>query len=270
LFTTQGLESDYTLALNTDPNKPEPGLDKYYWAVGTEWRPNERTTLVVTTGERAFGDVHTLNWDYHGKTGGINLYYSEEPSTYLREQLNSARTGGELSPAEQVEGPNGNPFFLQKRAGAAFVLNRPRMTAGLHLTDDRRYDIQQAVLTGSSGQLIERYRGASLDWTWSLHTLARVGFNLESAERESTLNSVDDAIRYVRAYWNRVIGKQNRFEVSVSHEHGDPKSPLNVSENRYDESQLSVSISRWFGHDTTQGVPKRFTGYLNAPPNTGL
>jgi hypothetical protein len=265
LFTTQGLESDYTLVFDNTPGAPSPGLDDHYWNIGTEWRPTARSTVVATTGERNFGRARSLTWDYVAAAGGgINLTYSEEPSSFVRENLRTVRRTGELAPIDALEGAGGNLFFLQKRVGAAFVLNRRRSTIGLHLFNDRRFDIEQATLTGEYGDEIERYRGAEVTWGWRINSVANLDVVIHEAQRRSTINSVNDELSRVGLNWGRRIGRQNQLTFTVAREQAKPGAGT-VGQNDYTENQLSVGISRWFASDMTQGIPKRFSGYLNAP-----
>jgi len=174
------------------------------------------------------------------------------------------RRTGEFAPIDALEGVRGNLFYLQKRVGAAFVLNRQRTTMGLRLFDDRRFDIEQATVTDEFGDEIERYRGAEVDWAWRINTVATFDVAFHQAKRRSTINSVNDELSHVALNWGRRIGRQNRLTVTVARERTEPAAGT-VGQNDYTESQLSVGITRWFANDMTEGVPKRFSGYLNAP-----
>jgi hypothetical protein len=270
LFTTQGLESDYALVFDQTPGAESPGLDTYYWNVGAQWRPSERNWLTVTSGERSFGRSETFSWDYDAAKGGISLTYSEEPATFVREQLTSMRRTGELAPIDALDGPNGNKFFLQKLLGLAFMLERARTSAGLRLFDDRRYDIVEATVVGEAGEEMERYRGLELDWQWKMNPLASLDVSAQRAQRRSTINKVDDQLEYVAIQWHRRVGRQNQLDLRASRERSRPGVGVaGLASSPYDEHQVSIGISRWFASDTRAGLPKRFGDYLNGPAGNG-
>jgi hypothetical protein len=272
LFTTQGLESDYTLVLE-QPGKAAPGLDTHYWYVGAEWRPSDRNILTVTTGERSFGHAESFNWAYKAAKGGIGLNYSEEPATYVREHLRSTRTTGELSPIDSLDGPEGNPFFLQKSWALTFTLDRPRTGAGLRFFDERRYDIVEATVNGQPGGVVEKYTGLELDGSWKINTAASINVAVQRAERTSVLSQLDDTIDYAYVEWARRVGRQNQLNLRFARESSEPGAGA-IGRAAYVENQVTIGISRWFAADTTSGVSKRFNGYLNnsasgyAPPGS--
>lgn len=261
LFTTQGLESDYTLVAPSLPNAEGPGLDEHFWDVGIDWRPSDRTELVAASGQRSFGESHRLQWTYRTERGGISLGYVEEPSSFLREQLHSLRSTGELSPIDSLDGPNGNPFYLQKRTDLTFLLQRPRSGAALRVFDERRFDIVDAV-TDSLSDETERYRGTELSLSWSLSARSKIGLSRESARRRSIFNVTDDEIRNLTMSFERGIGRQGTLLLTASQERVDPKSA--IGQIKYNENQASISIRRWFGTASSGGVPQRYSDYLNA------
>jgi hypothetical protein len=258
LFTTQGLESDYTLVGRQDGS---PGLDEHYWYLGIDWKPSERNEITVSSGERSFGDVQTFDWRYSAAHGGINVGYAEQPSTFLRDQLHSVRRSGELSPIDTLDGPNGNLFYLQKRLNVTFLLERPRSNAALRVFQEQRFDILDALNDVRSQT--EEYRGGELSMGWNMNTRATIGMSFQEARRQSTLQSVNDELQYVSIQYERKVGRQGAFTANFGRESATPKGGI-TGENDYTENQVSVGIRRWFGSAPVSGAPRRFSGYLNA------
>jgi uncharacterized protein (PEP-CTERM system associated) len=264
LFTTQGLESDYAAveAYSVSPSAPRPGLDDHYWYVGFDWRPNASTSAVVSAGEHQFGRAYSLELTYRRDREGIIVSYAEQPTTFLRDQLNSAVRAGELSPVDTPDGPRGNPYYLQKRAGVVFVLDRRRSYAALRLYSEQRYDIQAAA--NNTQIKTEDYSAVELSLGWDITPLSFLRLSSQLANRKSTLNVVNDQISYTILTWGRQVGRQGELTASLSQERGVPYSG-NTSENDYEEHQISVGISRRFGSASASAVPVRFNGFLNGP-----
>ncbi len=262
LFTTQGLESDYTLVGRATPGGRSPGLDQHFWYAGVEWRPSDRNDLVVSTGERSYGKAHRFQWHYRAaRGGGINVGYSEQPATFLRDQLNSVRSVGQLTPIDSLDGPGGSLFYLQKRADVTFLRNRPRSSAALRFFVDRRFDIVD-LLQGVERQT-ELYKGTELSLRWTLNYVTTLAVSSQVARRRSLVNVVDDDLSSLSINFERRIGRQSAFSVDVAHEKAQPRSSVSV--NQYTENQVVVGIRRSFGTGATAAAPQRFTGYLNGP-----
>ncbi len=260
LFTNQGLESDYTLV--GQPGAGSPGLDDHYWYAGVDWRPNDRHEVVVSSGERSFGEAHRVNWSYRSARGGIVVGYAEEPSTFLREQLHSVRRTGELAPIDSLDGPEGDLFYLQKRSDVTFLLERQRSSVALRFFEERRFDIVEA--TADVTEDTEEYSGKELNLRWEVNSKATLDVTARSARRRSTLNSIDDELKGIIVSLDRRVGRQGTLSFDVSHERASPKS--GSGENAYTENEVIVGIQRWFGSVPTARAPQRFSGYLNDAP----
>lgn len=260
LFTTQGLESDYSLVGRPTVNGESPGLDEHFWYVGVDWRPSDRNEIVLSRGERSFGEAHRLSWSYRSSRGGVSAEYTEEPSSYLQEQLHSVRRTGELSPIDALDGPRGNLFYLRKRGAMTFVLERPRSSAAIRLFDERRFDI--VALLDDVSEETEQYRGTELSLRWEVNSRATLGVTAQSAIRRSIVNVIDDEHRYYTLSFDRQVGRQGTMSVDYSHERARPKSE--IGETPYTENQIIVGIRRGFGSAAPSGAPRRFTGYLDA------
>jgi uncharacterized protein (PEP-CTERM system associated) len=263
LFTTQGLESDYTLVapgpLSTGSGSP--GLDEYYWEVGLEWVPSERTSLLAVRGERSFGESHRFRFSHRARGGGISVSYTEEPSSFARDQIYSARNVGELSPIDSLDGPSGNPFFLQKRSDVAFMLERSRSSAGLRFFDDRRYDIV-AEVNSAPTSLIEELRGIELNYQWKFTDRATLGVAVQAAERSNgSIANFDNELRNIGINWVQQMGRASELEFVVAQQRSEPMGATVV--NLYTENQASVGFRRRFGSDSG-GSSRRYSRYLNA------
>jgi hypothetical protein len=242
------------------PGRKSPGLDQHFWYAGLEWRPSERNDIVVSTGERSYGKAHRFQWHYRAaRGGGINVTYSEQPATFLRDQLNSVRSVGQLTPIDSLDGPSGNLFYLQKRGDVTFLRNRPRSSAALRFFVDRRFDIVD-LLQGVERQT-ELYKGTELSLRWTINYVTTLAVSSQIARRRSLVNVVDDDLKSLSVNYERHIGRQSEFSVSLSHENAQPQS--NVSANQYTENQVVIGIRRSFGTGATAAAPQRFTGYLN-------
>jgi hypothetical protein len=261
LFTQQGLESDYRLVQPNTPGAASPGLDDHYWYVGAEWQPSERQTVELATGERNFGRSNRFAWSRRSRGGGINVSYDETPSSFLADQISSARIVGELTPIDALAGPNGNLFYLQKVWNVSFVLDGNRTSSGLRFFSEKRFDIARAVEDNDDHAQMENFRGTELSFSLDLNSRAAVTASAQFARRSSSLNVVNDKFTYLWAAWNRDLGRQTQLVVSVSRERSEPQAAVGFD---YEENQTGVSISRSFGTRSGGGVPPRFSGYLNA------
>jgi hypothetical protein len=264
IFTTQGLESDYSLvdAYSLSTMAERPGLDKPYWYVGLDWEPNEHSTTVVSVGERQFGHTYNIDWSYYSSLGGVNLSYSEQPNTFLRDQLYSAHNAGEFTPIDTPDGPRGNPFYLEKLASAVFLLDRPRSHVALRLSREERFDILAA--TDDVKTKTEEYDTVELSFGWNMTPVAFLSLGTQISNRKSALSQINDRISYTILTWGHQVGRRGEFTASLSHERGVPNN--GSAFNDYQENQISVGIRRRFGSVQASGVPERFKGYLNAPP----
>lgn len=262
VFTIQGLETDYT-QLGAFGESAKGGLDEHFWYFGTEWRPNERTSLEWSVGERFFGDTARFLWQRQTRGGGaLSVSYAEEPNTFLREQLNSIRRVGELAPIDSLDGPTGNRLYLQKRFDAGYLLNRNKSTLGLRLFSERRFDIFDAILEIADTET-EEYRGFELSWGWEIDSRSTLGASMQKARRFSTLNVVDDRLEYVTIDWRRRVGRTSELTVTASQQSSDPQSDLGNA-LQYKENQLTVSFSRTYGANQGTRVPQRYSDYANA------
>ncbi|MEE9141511.1 MAG: TIGR03016 family PEP-CTERM system-associated outer membrane protein [Gammaproteobacteria bacterium] len=86
IFGTYGAESDFS----TPTGVHDGGLDAERWSVGVRYRPNDRNSIEVSTGERFFGTTYGANWTYGGTHLTLIADYREGPTTYSREQFQSA------------------------------------------------------------------------------------------------------------------------------------------------------------------------------------
>jgi hypothetical protein len=264
LFTAQGLESDYQAVKDYSVSKSagRPGLDDYYWYVGVDWRPNSRTIALVSTGEHQFGRSYDAELSYRRAGQGIVVSYTEQPTSYLKEQLLSAQSSGQLSPIDTPDGPKGNPYYLQKRAGIIFLLDRTRSHAALRFFSEQRYDIVAAE--NDMHVKTEDYRAVELSLGWDLTPKSFLRVSSQYEKRLSTLNVVNDQLTYTVLTFGHQIGRQSRLTVNLSQQRGVPYGG-NTSVNDYEEHQIYVVLSRTFGRFQASEVPRRFSGFLNGP-----
>jgi hypothetical protein len=264
LFTTQGLESDYAAveAYRQSPSAPRPGLDDYYWYAGFDWRPNLRTSAVVSVGEHQFGRAYNMELSYRRPVEGIVFSYVDQPTTYLRDQLLSASLTGQLSPIDTPDGPKGNPYYLQKRASVIFLLDRKRTHAALRFYSEQRYDILAAA--NNMQVKTEDYRAMELSLGWDISPRSFLRVSSQMQDRLSTLNAVNDKLTYTVLTWGHQVGRLGQLTANLSQERGVPYGS-NTSDNNYEEHQVYVTLTRRFGHFNANGVPQRFNGFLNGP-----
>ena len=265
LFTRQGLESDYAVvqARSRGLTTESAGLDVHYWYVGGEWQPSDRTTATLSIGERDFGRAYQLEWNVRTSRGGVNLDYSEQPNTFLREQLYSARSAGELIPIDTLDGSRGSLYYLQKRTSVAYVLERPRSNVGFRVYRDQRFDIVAA--TNDVEIEIEDYRAVEVNLGWNINSVAHLDLTGQLARRQSVLNVVNDEIKYITLTWGRQLGRRSEVNATLSRESAAPKDG-SVGVNDYEDDQIIVGFERRFGDEGGAGAaPRRYGGYVNAP-----
>jgi hypothetical protein len=203
-----------------------------------------------------------LELTYRRARNGIIVSYSEQPTSFLRDQLDSAVHAGELSPIDTPDGPHGNPYYLQKRASVVFVMDRKRSHAALRLFKENRYDILAAA--NNTEVRTEDYSAVELSLGWDMTPVSFLRLSSQLEDRFSTLNVVHDRLTYTVFTWGRQIGRQGQLTASFSQERGVPHAG-NTSENDFEEHQISISIARHFGAASAIAVPVRFKGFLNGP-----
>jgi hypothetical protein len=253
LFTTQGLESDYTLVFAQ--TGASPGLDDHYWDAGVELTPSARANLTMTVGERTFGETRGMRASYETRRGRFGVSYTEEPSSVLRDQARSAQTTGEFAPIDSLDDPNGNVFYLQKRWDAFYTLQRAKSRLGFRFYEDRRFDIV-AALNGVE-QETQKYRGTEIWFDWDLNVVWDVTASVQVAQRTSALSLVDDEFDYVALDFRRPIGEKGQLSFQVSRETGQ-------SVSQFEENQISVAFQRAYGANAAGGVPSRYSGLVGA------
>jgi uncharacterized protein (PEP-CTERM system associated) len=266
VFTTQGLESDYD-ALLEGVEQVDSGLDEHFWYVGTEWRPDEQTLFSVSVGERSFGTARRFSWNRTMRYGGIQVGYSEEPSTFLREQLNGVRYAGELSPIDSLDGPMGNLLYLQERTDVAFFVDRPKSKAGVRLFKDNRFDI--ASDTEAVGARADSLIGTELTLEWDFANRTSLNGLLQRAQRKSVANVIDDELLTLSVEIVRRVGRQNDLSFVLARTRSEPgEASGNPSQFEYSESRFSIQIERSFGErGETASAVERFSDYVDAGQN---
>jgi hypothetical protein len=260
LFTTQGLESDYATVDPTTGVFVEGGLDEHYWYVGTEWRPDERTVFNVSVGERNFGDAKRFEFSREFLGGGINVSYGEEPNSFLRDQVGSARAAGELLPIDSLEGPRGNRLYLQERFDVAVFLDRPKSRAGLLFFTEKRFNIADAALDLDEEET-EEYRGVDLTLEWDISVRTSLNAGAQKARRRSSLLGFDDDLSYLTIALVRQIRRSAEISFTLARQETEPRSDVSTSQR--EENQVSVGIQRRFGETVGRSL-NRYSGYVNA------
>jgi hypothetical protein len=260
IYTTQGVETDYT-SLELTGIPPSGGLDDHFWYVGADWHPDDRNVLLLEIGERTFGRAHTFRWDRRFERGGIVVSYDEQPSSFLREQLGSARSTGELSPIDDLDGPRGNLLYLQKRFEIGYSLERPKTSVGIRVFDERRFDITGEDASESNAET-EKQHGSELSLRWQFDARTSVNASYRVAQRRSSFNVVDDELSFFSAEVVRQIGRFEEFSVGVARQKSDPQTALPGAE-QYEENQVIVGIKRWFGEARGGNSTQRYSRFVN-------
>lgn len=256
-FATQGLESDYRFVFATTGDSP--GLDEHYWNAGVEVQPNERANITLAVGDRSFGQTHSLNVAYETRRGNLAVAYSEEPSSFARDQARSAQQSGEIAPIDGLDGLSGNLFYLQKRWDASYALERAKSSFGFRFFDDRRFDILAAMNDVSTET--ESYRGTDVWLAWDFSVRWNVTANAQVAKRGSVIFSTVDELKYFGLNFGRQIGQKGLLSLLVSRESAKPLS--GASANAYEENQVSIAFRRSYGAEAGGGVPSRYSGSGN-------
>jgi hypothetical protein len=258
LFTRQGLEGDY-LAFDTVPSdsgqRLRSGLDEHFWYVGLDWRPDDRTSLQLSAGERSFGRAHSFSWSRTLRFGGVSASYIEEPSSFLREQLRGVRRAGEVSPIDTLDGPRGSLAYLREGADVSFFYDRPRSDIGLRFFTENRYDLGDAS-AGDAGEPTEEFSGVELSLDWQVNARASVDATFHVANRRSDLNVIDDRLEHATLAWRRSIGRQTELSLTVAKQRSRARS--GVSEN-YEENQFIVTFQRTYGAPAATNLARRYS-----------
>jgi uncharacterized protein (PEP-CTERM system associated) len=255
VFTTQGLESDYSLVFAT--TGPSPGLDDHYWDTGIEVRLNERADLTLRVGHRNFGETRGVSASYATRYGRFSASYTEEPSSFVRDQAFSAQTTGELAQIDNLASLDANIFYLQKRGDVSYVLERAKSRLGFRVYKDRRFDLAAAL--GGVEQESESYGGAEIWFDWDFSVVWAVIASAQVATRTFALRPIDEEFDYVALDFNRRIGEKGQLSFLVSRETAQPTS-------EFEEHQVSVSFQRSYGANAAGGVPARYSGLVGASP----
>lgn len=262
LFTRQGLEGDYSQFAVT-AEVVTPGLDEHFWYAGAEWRPDERTMLMVETGNRSFGRAQRLQFDRRLNRSGITLTYDEEPATYLSNQLRSATAAGELAPIDTPDGPNGNFLYLRKGYELAYVLDRPNSSVGVRAFGEERFNILGFAAGSADTVPVEEFRASEFSLRWQFARRNSLTGSAQVARRRSQLNTVNDTLRYFTVEWLHQIGRESAFSVVVAREESEPR-PGSGGALQYEENQVILQWERSFGQRPAVGVPPRYTGYVDS------
>jgi len=257
LFTTQGLESDYA-GLEASGELDAGGLQQHYWYVGTNWQPDPRSDLEVSFGDRAFGQAHRFAFSRRFRGGGISIDYSEEPSTFLRDQIGAARVTGELAPIDSLDGANGNQLYLQERFNVALALARAKSDVGFRVFDEKRFEIGTDL--GSDTDPTETRRGAEASFGWRLNSRTSLAASAQVVNRFSVVNVVHDKLRYLSLQMRRRIGTKQSAYMNLSRESSWPSSDVS-GENQYEQNYLVIGVERSFGADNSGGFSRRYAGY---------
>jgi hypothetical protein len=263
LFTIQGLEGDYStfqIVSSSVGQRLDAGLDEHFWYVGMDWRPDDRTSFQVQTGERSYGRAQRLLWNRQLRFGGVSASYSEEPSSFLREQLRSVRRTGEFTPLDELDGPRGALVYLLERADVGLYYDRPRSDVGIRLFAENRFDLARAS-AGDAGQPPEEYTGAELSLGWQVNPRSSVNASFQLAERHSDLNAIDDELEYFTLGWTRSVGRQSQLSLGVSKQRSVARS--GASQN-YEENQFVVGFQRAFGLSGASDFARRYSNVTAA------
>jgi hypothetical protein len=259
IFTTQGLESDYEQFGLTGSG----GLDEHFWYVGTDWRPDDRTTVALSVGQRNSDTSHRFEWNRRLSFGGLSVSYSEQPSTFLRERLNNVRRVGELDPIDSIDGPLGNLLYLQERLSAAFYVDRPKSSLGFRVFSERRFEILDSA-PNADGET-DRVRGTEISARWQMDTRTTLSGSMQVARRRSLTNGFDDELTNFTVQMTKLLGRQTELSFILTRQRDVPEA-ITPTELELEETELSVGIQRRFGTGGAGGgdVTQRFSGYVDS------
>ncbi len=243
VFITQGLESDYL--------QPTTGhLENRSWYGGADWRPDVRTDVRASFGQRKFGRARRFDLNRDLPYGTVSISYSEDPDTLLGSQLGTARRVGELSPFDTLEGPNiDNRVFVEKRYDVGLVLNRPKSDVSLRAFRERRFD----VINGQSisDQASEDLRGTEVGLRWDLNVATSLSATARRARRYSDVTVINDTLYLYDVDVIRRIARQEELTFSISRQNSVPGSVLAVvgASRDYSETEITVEFRRRFGRE---------------------
>ena len=258
LFTKQGLEGDYLAfdtVLSSTAQRLRSGLDEHFWYVGVDWRPDDRTSLQLSTGERSFGRAQTFSWSRTLRFGGVSANYTEEPSSFLREQLGSVRRAGEFSPLDTLDGARGSLAYLREGADLSLFYDRPRSDVGLRFFTEKRFDLGDAT-AGDAGEPTEEFSGAEISLRWEVSTRTSVDALFQVADRRSDLNVIDDKLEHFRLAWRRSIGRQSGLSLTAAKQISRARSGVSES---YEENQFIAAFQRTYGGSGPSNLARRYS-----------
>jgi len=204
--------------------------------------PTQRTTINVSTSERAFGRTHALKLAHRTRKSNWSLSYQDDLTTSQQQFTNF--TGylcpdGILPPDPScilvTNQPQSNETFVAKNLIGAVSYTQRKNTWNLSLFDNQR----EYLSTGST----DITRGVQA--SWSLRPGARTTFTLtggmSSTESNGTLGSEDDQLNL-----SLVATRQFLTKVSGSLEVRHQERESNSAANDYAENSVAARLNMSF------------------------
>jgi len=157
LILSGGYESNNYLKPNANDKTEGP-----LWGLGLNWRPSNRTSLELITGERFTGKTGSLAFTHKSRKTTLQMSFSEEFTTSSLLQASAPVFDPEGNPVFNPGNPSiSTDVFLSKQSTISFS----KITAKTLLTLGTFYSKQQSQTNVSNND--EENIGANLNWTWN-------------------------------------------------------------------------------------------------------
>lgn len=263
LTLTSGHEKYNYLSLGDTP-------EGYFWLVGAEWIPSERTSVVAGAGRRFYGNTYMLQAKHRIRNATFRLTYDEDltssqgqlllpanvdiadfigellaprlpdPVTRGREVETLVRNTGLPSQLTNATNTFTNEVFLQKRAQASVALAGSRNTVVVNVFSTQRQP-QSAGLTVTpviGAQDDTRQHGAYALWNVRLAPRTQGNASVEFVRTASQSSVREDELKAIR------IGAVTQFrpKLAAGIELRHVRQDSNVAAGSYRENAIAATV----------------------------
>jgi uncharacterized protein (PEP-CTERM system associated) len=225
-----------------------PTIDDTYWTAGVVWKPNPRTSVDASYGERFFGNTPALSISHKTRRTVLKLGYSRDltDSRSLRQRQQAANEldefgqpidpfTGEPIPIDEYLASLNNGIRVNERFDGSFTIkgNRSSVTLSARQSKQQRQDVVDE----------STFDFTQLKFTRNLTPHLSANASVSRDERKSSNDNSLDSITYrFKLGMSLDVGPRSSLNASFIHSDRDADVGNSVfGNNSYQENRLSVS-----------------------------
>lgn len=228
--------------------------DGFGWTVGGNWHPNERTSLDLSLGERAFGKTAAIDFSHRTRRITWKINYKDDVTNSRGQIINNSQA---INDANANPDPNAPP-----NVNVPLSTYNPNLRLTRRLTSSAAYKFSKSTVTLSvyaeaiyyedADRKDNNNQGIALDWNLRMNsrTSFLTGISWDKLDQRANSNSLINN--------NQIGNKQDRTrlffrftrqlnsDLSGSIGYTYRKNNADLSTSEYTENRISATLSKRF------------------------